>query len=194
MGPIAPTTHHSLSFPPPAGNKSPTVADPAEEPWTSRCWPRKAIKEPGHREGRDAALMSTGALSTSAQRLRIRILAMPRRFRGGRYSGLILLTTASIVSITLCLPAPANAQRHEPKQRSCSVSPALTTDGVKCSDGRRIAGRALNKSSCPPSPSFQGCTQTVHVRGWTCKGLFPGEGWDFVCRSGLRRIHYSGGG
>lgn len=111
---------------------------------------------------------------------------------GGR--GLSALVAASIAIATL-LPVAAGAHRADAKHRSCSVSPALTTVGVKCSDGRRIAMRALRKSNCPPSPSFQGCRQTVRVREWTCTGLFPGEGWSFVCTAGdTRRIHYSGGG
>lgn len=81
------------------------------------------------------------------------------------------------------------------KRRVCSKNPAisLTTKRVTCKKARSVANRAIKASDCPPAGGA-GCQQTVDVGAWRCRGLYPGEGWNFRCRSGKRRIYYSGGG
>jgi hypothetical protein len=110
--------------------------------------------------------------------------------------GVPISVSAALVLTLLPAALPASAAADTGlEHRSCGISPELSTIGVRCDPAERIAKKAIDKSNCPYSPSFQGCNRTVTVGGkWTCRGLFPGEGWTFTCSAGDRRIHYSGGG
>ncbi len=87
----------------------------------------------------------------------------------------------------------------------------LQVRGVSCGDGGRIVKAAARYHACvrgKPRPgrgcpchvtrsearSGGGCRGRVHVHGWRCKGLFPGEGFDIKCRRGRKLAHGGAGG
>jgi hypothetical protein len=101
---------------------------------------------------------------------------------------------AAFALVLLCM-SPAAGGAAAPKFRDCDSSPPskLTSRGVKCGRARAIAEAALRKSNCPQRRDFRGCYKPVEFNGWTCRGLFPGEGWSFTCRKESRSVSYSGG-
>ena len=112
--------------------------------------------------------------------------------KGGKLG--VFLAIAAVLLATSGPIAPAHAGNLV--SRTCvddGVS-SLTSLGVNCRSAQRITTAALRKSNCPPSPSFRGCYKTVKVGGWSCHGLFPGEGESFTCRQDNRWIKRSGGG
>ncbi|MEI2701667.1 MAG: hypothetical protein V9E83_04605 [Baekduia sp.] len=99
----------------------------------------------------------------------------------------------------LTLPFLAAPPALAAKTRSCSA-PAYGIAGflrvrgdVSCRAADSVIQQAQRKPVCQ-SHGERGCTGTTRVSAWTCKGLFPGEGFDLVCTSRGRWIHGAGGG
>lgn len=92
---------------------------------------------------------------------------------------------------------------HGAQPRKCDY-PSYASGGlivrgeVSCRTADGVIKQALRKPGCQASKSDassgRGCTGTTRVSGWTCKGLFPGEGFDLRCTSKRRVIHGSAGG
>ena len=83
--------------------------------------------------------------------------------------------------------------------RRCRLSGGeMTVSHIGCRAATKVVHRALRHPGCRPSQSDRelgrGCHGTTRFDGWTCTGLFPGEGYDLRCRKGSRRIHAGAGG
>lgn len=106
------------------------------------------------------------------------------------------ISIPAAVILVLTLGLSSTAAGSELAVRTCIDDGVhlLTSRGVKCRDAERIALAAIQKSNCPVRTDHRGCYNPVRVRGWACRGLFPGEGHRFTCRRGPRWVHSSGGG
>ncbi len=110
---------------------------------------------------------------------------------------------ASLALIALLVAASsATASASASPTRRCNnaefASGGLFVRGVSCSAAARVIHRALRNPGCTPRPADaelgRGCNGATRVGAWTCKGLFPGEGYDLKCQAGTRRVHGSAGG
>lgn len=119
--------------------------------------------------------------------------------RRGRLAAPAVVTALLISVAAPALPmANADASSAYRCNDPAFASGALIVKGVSCRAAAKVIKRALARPGCRPSEEDaargRGCFGTTKVGEWTCKGLFPGEGFDLRCLSGKRRVHGSAGG
>jgi len=109
---------------------------------------------------------------------------------------LLAAIAGSLITGLLATPAGAKTVRCSPLYMK-GVSD-LIAKNVSCSAAKRIQKRALAHPGCTPTAeqksNFEGCYSSRRYGRWTCRGLWPGEGYDLRCKSGRRVVHASGGG
>lgn len=114
-----------------------------------------------------------------------------------------LCIVCSALATLLVAPPAGHAQgRTATSSKSCSSSRRSSTTlfvrGVSCRTGSAVIKHALAHPGCTPTAEEQslgrGCYGTSRHNGWTCRGLFPGEGYDLKCRRGRQYVHGGGGG
>jgi hypothetical protein len=112
----------------------------------------------------------------------------------------VVIGVVAVLSLVVGVATPSASATSAARCNNAEfASGELTVTGVSCSSAVKVIHKALQHPGCTPSAkqraNSQGCNGSTKVNGWTCSGLFPGEGYDLKCRKGKKmRIHAGAGG